>query len=85
MSSAYRSLFINTSREMMQYAAYPMPEDYPDYPHHSQIARCASPCPTLICPSREVVAPLHRVPKSGWRDNTRRVRPEEAASIVCRP
>src|SRR5918992_3194416 len=39
MSSAYRSLFINTSRQMMQYAAYPMPEDYPDYPHHSQIAR----------------------------------------------
>jgi len=39
MSSAYRSLFINTSREMMQYAAYPMPDDYPDYPHHSQIAR----------------------------------------------
>jgi len=36
MSSAYRSLFINTSREMMQYAAYPIPEDYPDYPHHSR-------------------------------------------------
>jgi dimethylaniline monooxygenase (N-oxide forming) len=39
MSSAYRSLFINTSREMMEYASYPMPADYPDYPHHSQIAR----------------------------------------------
>jgi dimethylaniline monooxygenase (N-oxide forming) len=39
MSSAYRSLFINTSRRMMQYASYPMPEDYPDYPHHTQIAR----------------------------------------------
>jgi dimethylaniline monooxygenase (N-oxide forming) len=38
MSSAYRSLFINTSRRMMQYATYPMPEDYPDYPHHAQIA-----------------------------------------------
>ena len=38
MSSAYRSLFINTSRQMMQYAAYPMPEHYPDYPHHEQIA-----------------------------------------------
>ena len=38
MSSAYRSLFINTSRRMMQYATYPMPEDYPDYPHHEQIA-----------------------------------------------
>jgi len=39
MSSAYRSLFINTSRRMMQYATYPMPDDYPDYPHHTQIAR----------------------------------------------
>ena len=38
MSSAYRSLFINTSRRMMQYATYPMPDDYPDYPHHEQIA-----------------------------------------------
>jgi cation diffusion facilitator CzcD-associated flavoprotein CzcO len=39
MSSAYRSLFINTSRELMAYGALPMPEDLPDYPHHTQIAR----------------------------------------------
>jgi dimethylaniline monooxygenase (N-oxide forming) len=39
MSSAYRSLFINTSRAMMEYATYPMPDDFPDYPHHTQIAR----------------------------------------------
>src|ERR687891_1944121 len=38
MSSAYRSLHINTSRRQMEYASFPMPEDYPDYPHHSQIA-----------------------------------------------
>jgi dimethylaniline monooxygenase (N-oxide forming) len=38
MSSAYQSLFINTSRKIMEYATYPMPESYPDYPHHSQIA-----------------------------------------------
>lgn len=38
MSAAYRSLHINTSREMMSYAAFPMPEDYPDYPDHFQIA-----------------------------------------------
>jgi dimethylaniline monooxygenase (N-oxide forming) len=38
MSSAYRSLFINTSRRLMEYASYPMPDEYPDYPHHSQIA-----------------------------------------------
>jgi dimethylaniline monooxygenase (N-oxide forming) len=39
MSSAYASLFINTSRRRMEYASYPMPADYPDYPHHSLIAR----------------------------------------------
>jgi dimethylaniline monooxygenase (N-oxide forming) len=38
-SSCYRSLFINTSRRMMQFATYPMPDDYPAYPHHTQIAR----------------------------------------------
>ncbi|MBW8059156.1 MAG: NADPH-dependent L-lysine N(6)-monooxygenase [Solirubrobacterales bacterium] len=38
MSSAYRSLHINTSRGLMAYATYPMPEDYPDYPNHFQIA-----------------------------------------------
>jgi dimethylaniline monooxygenase (N-oxide forming) len=38
MSSAYRSLHINTSRKLMAYATHPMPEDYPDYPNHFQIA-----------------------------------------------
>ena len=38
MSSAYRSLHINTSRERMEYSDFPMPEDYPDFPHHTQIA-----------------------------------------------
>src|SRR4051812_49512407 len=39
MSSAYRSLHINTSRDRMEYADFPMPRDYPDFPHHTQIAR----------------------------------------------
>ncbi len=38
MSSAYDSLSINTSRRIMEYAAYPMPGDYPDFPTHRQIA-----------------------------------------------
>ncbi|MBO0844370.1 MAG: NAD(P)-binding domain-containing protein [Nocardioides sp.] len=38
VSSAYRSLHINTSRHAMEYAAYPMPATYPDYPSHWQIA-----------------------------------------------
>ncbi len=39
MSSAYRSLHINTSREIMEYASFPMSEEYPTYPNHVQIAR----------------------------------------------
>jgi cation diffusion facilitator CzcD-associated flavoprotein CzcO len=39
MSAAYRDLFINVSRERMQYADYPMPTSIPDFPHHTHIAR----------------------------------------------
>ena len=38
MSSAYRSLHINTSRERMEYSDFPMPKTYPDFPHHTHIA-----------------------------------------------
>ncbi len=38
VSSAYRSLHINTSRQAMEYAAFPMPDSLPDYPSHWQIA-----------------------------------------------
>jgi cation diffusion facilitator CzcD-associated flavoprotein CzcO len=37
-STAYSSLSINTSRGRMQYADFPMPESYPDYPGHALIA-----------------------------------------------
>lgn len=39
MSSAYRSLHINTNRRMMAYSDYPMPTDYPMFPHHSHIIK----------------------------------------------
>jgi dimethylaniline monooxygenase (N-oxide forming) len=38
MSSAYRHLHINTSRERMEYSDFPMPKSYPDFPHHTHIA-----------------------------------------------
>ncbi|MGI8921945.1 MAG: flavin-containing monooxygenase [Solirubrobacteraceae bacterium] len=38
MSSSYRTLHINTSRERMEYADFPMPKHYPDFPHHTHIA-----------------------------------------------
>ena len=39
MSSAYRTLHINTSTRQMQYASFPMPAGLPAYPNHVQIAR----------------------------------------------
>jgi hypothetical protein len=39
LSSAYRSLHINSARKLMSYRAFPMPEDYPDYPSHYQVAK----------------------------------------------
>ena len=39
MSSAYRSLHINTSRQIMEYKAFGMSDEYPIYPSHKQIAR----------------------------------------------
>ena len=37
VSSAYKSLHINTNRNVMAYSDFPMPDDYPMFPHHSDI------------------------------------------------
>lgn len=39
LSSAYRSLHINTNRKVMAYSDFPMPDHYPMFPHHSHIIR----------------------------------------------
>lgn len=36
-AAAYRSLHINTSKQRMHYSDFPFPDDYPTYPHHSQV------------------------------------------------
>jgi hypothetical protein len=36
-SSAYRSLHIDTSKHRLSFKDFPMPADYPDFPHHSDI------------------------------------------------
>jgi len=38
MSSAYRSLHINTSRRVMAFRSLPMPDHLPDYPDHFQMS-----------------------------------------------
>ena len=37
-SCAYASLYPNTSKTVMQYPSFPMPDDYPHYPHHRLVA-----------------------------------------------
>ncbi len=38
-SSAYRSLHIDTSKNAISFADFPMDERYPDFPHHTEINR----------------------------------------------
>src|ERR1700754_4951462 len=38
MSSSYKSLHINTSRQIMEYKSFPMTDEYPTYPSHVHIA-----------------------------------------------
>ncbi len=38
VSSSYRSLHINTSRQRMEFSDFPMPDDLPDFARHDQIA-----------------------------------------------
>ena len=38
VSSSYRTLHINTSRERMEFSDFPMPKSYPDFPRHDHIA-----------------------------------------------
>ncbi len=36
-SSVYRSTHLISSKPMTEFTDFPMPEDYPDYPHHTQV------------------------------------------------
>jgi cation diffusion facilitator CzcD-associated flavoprotein CzcO len=36
-SACYQSLHIDTSKTRMQFADFPIPANYPDYPHHAQV------------------------------------------------
>lgn len=38
-SAAYQSLHIDTSKERMAFSDFPMPQEYPNFPHHSHIIR----------------------------------------------
>lgn len=37
LSSAYRSLHIDTSKQRLSFKDFPIPEHFPSFPHHSDI------------------------------------------------
>ncbi|MGI9345819.1 MAG: flavin-containing monooxygenase [Gammaproteobacteria bacterium] len=39
LSACYQSLHIDTSKYRLAFEDYPVPEDWPDFPHHSQLAQ----------------------------------------------
>ncbi len=76
-SSAYRSLHIDTSKHQLSFRDFPMPQDYPDFPHHTQIKRylddyCAAFGLGEHIEFRNGVLSARRLPDGGWELDTER-------------
>jgi cation diffusion facilitator CzcD-associated flavoprotein CzcO len=76
-SSAYRSLHIDTSKHQLSFRDFPMPEDYPDFPHHTQIKQYLdSYCEAFDLGAniefRNGVTAARRLPGGGWELETQR-------------
>lgn len=76
-SSAYRSLHIDTSKHQLSFRDFPMPEEFPDFPHHSQIkqylddyAEAFGLLPAIEFETR--VDHAERLPDGGWELTTSR-------------
>ncbi|WP_327110015.1 NAD(P)-binding domain-containing protein [Nocardia sp. NBC_01730] len=74
-SSAYRSLHIDTSKHQLSFRDFPMPEDYPDFPHHTQIKQylddyCAAFDLTRAIEFENSVEHARRLPDGGWELET---------------
>jgi hypothetical protein len=72
VSSAYRSLHIDISKPSISFRDFPMPERYPDYPHHSHIFEWLGDYADAFDLRRGIrfntrVAAAERGPQGGWR------------------
>ena len=76
-SSAYRSLHIDTSRHQLSFRDYPMPDDYPDFPHHTQVKDYLEGYAAAFDLKDRIefengVVHAHRLPDGGWELDTQR-------------
>ncbi|NLU84747.1 NAD(P)-binding domain-containing protein [Rhodococcus sp. HNM0569] len=75
-SGAYRSLHIDTSKHQLSFKDYPMPEEYPDFPHHSLIRQYLEGYADAFDLKRNIefetaVDEADPLPGGGWRLTTR--------------
>ena len=76
-SSAYRSLHIDTSKHRLSFKDFPMPEDYPDFPHHTQIKAYLDAYADAFGLRERIefengVEHAERLPDGGWELTTQR-------------
>ncbi|NYJ02506.1 hypothetical protein HNR19_003204 [Nocardioides thalensis] len=89
-SSAYRSLHIDTSKHQLSFKDFPMPDDYPDFPHHTQIKAYLDSYAEAFDLHRNIepengVVHAERLPASeggGWRLETQRTGTRHADLLV---
>ena len=70
-SSAYRSLHIDTSKHRLSFKDFPMPDDYPDFPHHTQIKNYLESYAAAFDLKERIefgngVTSARRLPDGGW-------------------
>ncbi|MGW0638227.1 flavin-containing monooxygenase [Nocardia salmonicida] len=76
-SSAYRSLHIDTSKHQLSFRDFPMPEHYPDFPHHTQIKQYLDDYSAAFELTEHIefengVEHARRLPDGGWELRTQR-------------
>lgn len=77
LSSAYRSLHIDTSRHQLSFRDFPMPDDYPDFPHHTLIKKYLDDYAEAFDLNRHIefenaVTHARRLDDGGWELETQR-------------
>lgn len=76
-SSAYRSLHIDTSKHQLSFKDFPMPDAYPDFPHHTDIKAYLDAYADAFGLREHIefengVVHAERLPDGGWELETQR-------------
>ena len=85
MSAAYRELFINTSRERMEYSDFPMPKSYPDFPTTPTSASTSTTTSTTSASARGSPSRPASSMRGAWRAAAGRSRSRAGRCVAMTP